>query len=158
MQTSPHTRLFTSWSKLSLVFLRCQRKARKHQKLKTRQENILEIEMLHSSKCMYIQLCSAQCTNMNKGCISGTTILQNVCTKKLLSYDVQLTTSSRGQDGGAYCGAAFGGKCMVSKAKWSYMNLLCSGMVGFSLQLNLGTAEKEHPSPLFPLRWSESDE
>ena len=27
------------------------------------------------------------------------------------------------------------------------MNLLCSGMVGFDLQRNLGTAEKEHPSP-----------
>ena len=28
---------------------------------------------------------------------------------------IQATTSSRGQDGGAYCGAAVGGKCMVSK-------------------------------------------
>ena len=64
--------------------LRCQRKARKHQKLNNRQENSLEIEMLHSSKCMYIQLCTAQCTNMNKGCISGTTILQNVCIKKFV--------------------------------------------------------------------------
>ena len=73
--------------------------------------------MWHSSKCMYIQLCTAQCSNMNKGCISGTTILQNVCTKKLLSYDVQLTTSSRRQDGGAYCEAAVGGKCMASKGK-----------------------------------------
>ena len=30
---------------------------------------------------------------------------------------VQLTTSSRRLDGGAYCGAPVGGKCMVSKAK-----------------------------------------
>ena len=30
------------------------------------------------------------------------------------------------------------------------MNLLCSGMVGFALQRNLGTAEKEHPSPPLP--------
>ena len=30
---------------------------------------------------------------------------------------VQLTTSSRRLDGGAYCGARVGGKCMVSKAK-----------------------------------------
>ena len=31
--------------------------------------------------------------------------------------DIQLTTSSRRLDGGAYCGAPVGGKCMVSKAK-----------------------------------------
>ena len=30
---------------------------------------------------------------------------------------LQPTTSSHGQDGGAYCGAAVGGKCMVSTAK-----------------------------------------
>ena len=30
---------------------------------------------------------------------------------------VQFTTSSRRLDGGAYCGAPVGGKCMVSKAK-----------------------------------------
>ena len=41
------------------------------------------------------------------------------------------------------------------KQSWSFMNLLCSGMVGFGLRRNLGTAEKEPPSPLFPLRWSE---
>ena len=31
---------------------------------------------------------------------------------------IQLTTSSCRQNGGAYCGAAVGGKCMVSKAKF----------------------------------------
>ena len=30
------------------------------------------------------------------------------------------------------------------------MNLLCSGMVGFGLRRNLGTTEKEHPSPTLP--------
>ena len=30
---------------------------------------------------------------------------------------LQLTTSSRRQDGGAYCEAALGGKCMASKGK-----------------------------------------
>ena len=30
------------------------------------------------------------------------------------------------------------------------MDLLCSGMVGFGLRRNLGTAEKEHPSPPLP--------
>ena len=33
------------------------------------------------------------------------------------------------------------------KQSWSFMNLLCSGMVGFGLRRNLGTTEKEHPSP-----------
>ena len=32
-------------------------------------------------------------------------------------FQVQFTTSSRRLDGGAYCGAPVGGKCMVSKAK-----------------------------------------
>ena len=32
-------------------------------------------------------------------------------------YSIQFTTSSRRLDGGAYCGAPVGGKCMVSKAK-----------------------------------------
>ena len=36
------------------------------------------------------------------------------------------------------------------KQSWSFMNLLCSGMVGFGLRRNLGTAEKEHPSPPLP--------
>ena len=36
------------------------------------------------------------------------------------------------------------------KQSWSFMNLLCSGMVGFGLRRNLGTAEKEHPSPTLP--------
>ena len=38
------------------------------------------------------------------------------------------------------------------KQSWSFMNLLCSGMVGFGLRRNLGTVEKEHPSapPLPP--------
>ena len=31
--------------------------------------------------------------------------------------NIQFTTSSRRLDGGAYCGAPVGGKCMVSKAK-----------------------------------------
>ena len=30
------------------------------------------------------------------------------------------------------------------------MHLLCSGMVGFGLRRNLGTAGKEHPSPPLP--------
>ena len=34
-----------------------------------------------------------------------------------LLAEVQFTTSSRRLDGGAYCGAPVGGKCMVSKAK-----------------------------------------
>ena len=36
------------------------------------------------------------------------------------------------------------------KQSWSFMNLLCSGMVGFGLRRNLGTTEKEHPSPTLP--------
>ena len=36
------------------------------------------------------------------------------------------------------------------KQIWSFMNLLCSGMVGFGLRQHLGTAEKEHPSPPLP--------
>ena len=32
-------------------------------------------------------------------------------------FCIQFTTSSRRLDGGAYCGAPVGGKCMVSKAK-----------------------------------------
>ena len=36
------------------------------------------------------------------------------------------------------------------KQSWSFMNLLCSGMVGFCLRRNLGTTEKEHPSPTLP--------
>ena len=36
--------------------------------------------------------------------------------KKNLDH-IQFTTSSRRLDGGAYCGAPVGGKCMVSKAK-----------------------------------------
>ena len=36
------------------------------------------------------------------------------------------------------------------KQSWSFMYLLCSGMVGFGLQRNLGTAGKEHPSPPLP--------
>ena len=39
---------------------------------------------------------------------------------------------------------------MVSKASWSFMNLLGSGMVGFGLRRNLGTTEKEHRSPTLP--------
>ena len=34
-----------------------------------------------------------------------------------MECEVQFTTSSRRLDGGAYCGAPVGGKCMVSKAK-----------------------------------------
>ena len=36
------------------------------------------------------------------------------------------------------------------KQSWSFMNLLCSGMVGFGLRRNMGTTEKEHLSPPFP--------
>ena len=36
------------------------------------------------------------------------------------------------------------------KQSWSFMNLLCSGMVSFGLRRNLGTTEKEHPSPTLP--------
>ena len=36
------------------------------------------------------------------------------------------------------------------KQSWSFMNLLCSGMIGFGLRRNLGTTEKEHPSPTLP--------
>ena len=36
------------------------------------------------------------------------------------------------------------------KQSWSFMHLLCSGMVGFGLRRNLGTTEKEHPSPTLP--------
>ena len=36
------------------------------------------------------------------------------------------------------------------KQSWPFMNLLCSGMVGFGLRRNLGTARKEHPSPPLP--------
>ena len=41
------------------------------------------------------------------------------CGFRTLVYSLQLqfTTSSRRLDGGAYCGAPVGGKCMVSKAK-----------------------------------------
>ena len=35
----------------------------------------------------------------------------------LMDRLLQFTTSSRRLDGGAYCGAPVGGKCMVSKAK-----------------------------------------
>ena len=33
------------------------------------------------------------------------------------------------------------------KQSWSFMNLLCSGMVGFGLRRNLGTTGKKHSSP-----------
>ena len=36
------------------------------------------------------------------------------------------------------------------KQSWSFMYLLCSGMVGFGLRRNLGTTEKEHPTPTLP--------
>ena len=39
-----------------------------------------------------------------------------ICSKNFFGM-VQFTTSSRRLDGGAYCGAPVGGKCMVSKAK-----------------------------------------
>ena len=50
----------------------------------------------------------------------------------------------------AYCEAVVGGKCLAPKESWSFMHLLCSGMVGFGLRRNLGTAEKEHPFPPLP--------
>ena len=43
--------------------------------------------------------------------------LRNYFLKVKNPEDVQFTTSSRRLDGGAYCGALVGGKCMVSKAK-----------------------------------------
>ena len=60
---------------------------------------------------------------------------------------IQPSTSSHGQDGGAYCRAAVGGKCMQSKAK---LVVYAFAMVGFGLQQHFGTAEKEHPSPPLP--------
>ena len=36
---------------------------------------------------------------------------------KKISPNIQPTTSSHAQDGGAFCGAAVGGKCMVSKTR-----------------------------------------
>ena len=36
------------------------------------------------------------------------------------------------------------------KQSWSFMYLLSSGMVGFGLRRNLGTTEKEHPTPTLP--------
>ena len=42
------------------------------------------------------------------------------------------------------------GNVWCQKQSWSFMNLLCSGMVGFGLRQNLGTAEKEHLSPPLP--------
>ena len=36
------------------------------------------------------------------------------------------------------------------KQSWSFMDLVGSGLVGFGLRRNLGTAEKEHPSPPLP--------
>ena len=44
----------------------------------------------------------------------------NICPKSNTAHtpiEIQFTTSSRRLDGGAYCGAPVGGKCMVSKAK-----------------------------------------
>ena len=47
-----------------------------------------------------------------------------ICSREIKAHkfyssgtDIQFTTSSRRLDGGAYCGAPVGGKCMVSKAK-----------------------------------------
>ena len=40
------------------------------------------------------------------------------------------------------------------KQSWSFMDLLCSGVVGFGLRRNLGRAGKEHP-PLPPLKVEE---
>ena len=36
------------------------------------------------------------------------------------------------------------------KETLSFLHLLCSGMDGFGLRRHLGTAGKEHPSPLLP--------
>ena len=41
-------------------------------------------------------------------------------------------------------------KVWCQKQSLSFMDLLCSGMVGFGLRRNLGTTEKEHPSPTPP--------
>ena len=45
--------------------------------------------------------------------VRGNTI--DICMENV--WMIQFTTSSRRLDGGAYCGAPVGGKCMVSKAK-----------------------------------------
>ena len=34
----------------------------------------------------------------------------------------------------AYCEAVVGGNCLAPKESWSFMHLLCSGMVGFGLR------------------------
>ena len=39
------------------------------------------------------------------------------------------------------------------KQSWSFMHLLCSGMVGFGLRQKLGTAGAEHNSPLLLPAW-----
>ena len=54
---------------------------------------------------------------------------------------IQLITSSRRQNGGAYCGGAVGGKCMVSKVVWS---VLVYSQIW-------GQLKKSTPPPLFPL-------
>ena len=47
--------------------------------------------------------------------LTGGRELEKSAREKAVS--IQFTTSSRRLDGGAYCGAPVGGKCMVSKAK-----------------------------------------
>ena len=47
---------------------------------------------------------------VGKGCLIASILVP-------IQIVIQLTTSSRRQNGGAYCGAVVGGKCMVSKAK-----------------------------------------
>ena len=39
------------------------------------------------------------------------------------------------------------------KQSWSFMHLLCSGMVGFGLRQKFGTAGAEHNSPLLLPAW-----
>ena len=67
-------RSYTSWSRMSLWCLRCQRRARTHQEeTKTSQEKKLQIDMLHSSKCLYISW-------INKlECIADSAIQKQCC-------------------------------------------------------------------------------
>ena len=44
-------------------------------------------------------------------------VIMKMMIKLQKSVEAQSTTSCRAQDGGAHCGAAVGGKGMVSKAK-----------------------------------------
>ena len=72
--------------------------------------------------------------------------------------NVQSTASSRGQDGGAYCGAAVDGKMYVVKSKVGPVCLFCV-MVWLVLVYGkiLGQLEKSTLPTLFPLRRLEGE-